>query len=1314
MVDRGHSARVQRNVDRLKERISKLRRRGYSERSNPVLILRRRINNITRRRDIKRGPATAPQKAVIVTDRKGKVISASRKILAKAPKIIGEKPSERQKQFLTTDITSQRAKNIIAEQRRASPRKVQTISASQQQYLKNKEKQRVSKQYTTIVNQKLQDNKRIKLEELFLAEFGTRQANLSQDLTQSKYNEIKNIVKFENAVFNEKKVGNLFTQGKRKIWQLVLKPKDYPIVVKISERLNFIEQGGKLTIKERSKLLKLTKTLFNIVFPTLFLTTPAARRVIKKKITQFKEEFVPSVAKGVTKVLSPAEKKKRKEKLEKARKAALKTTAKLAAVTFSKEARATRKEKLKKTIGTKEGLKSVGRTSISPVLGVVQSTKEFITFPQIVSELLILNTLLKKGPKNKTIKESILKRLNIIEKRALKFSRNNKKYKKDVANALIIESFLLGGQVLGAGAATSSKTIKAFASFGKRGFNLFGKTASATIIGAAVVNPTSENIGYVVQLTGLKYLPKVVKYVEKVPIKVPIKTKAIYYDAKIFLLPNRSGRLVKITDPKLVRTLNKLYSKGKGTSIKFDQEIISRQVSINNRIRKAAQQIRHLEKRATRLDVYGKRVPAKKGPLALELKNTIRRQGFKNYAEYKKAQKLYSRYEKGDLKASTELDLLEKMVAGRRIKQEFKLSKTKDPEEIKIKKEAKKIIEIIEKGWRTMRTPRGPLPEKFKIHLRKNGFKSYKEYKDYRVLFKKSLKGNKAAERKLSILDIRRRANIAKSSWKKQTKQRELEIKKEAAKEKRRVEKIKLASRKAKKIGQKRKGLKPKQVLAKLEKSKQDLKLEYNKQLKELDVEVKKLDKLKKLKRSPKQIRRQFRKVAVFKAENKLMQSKLKLEDQLIKERKILRTTQDILKQTSSSRARKQRRDNLILKLKEQIAQQKFKLDNERAKLKLEGKEPEVVTIKKKTTKKPKINPKDILFSVKSDKGRVVVTKQRKAYVFKNIQTKDTQGRVLLQEQLVEVRTVTKTQSRVLKTKSKQQIKKTLQQLQKTKTKEIKPQRLRSKFAKAPRQKQAVRQLQKTKTITKQYKKLIKPTTKQISLYKSAVALAVLTQKILALQTKTVSIAAKTKTITIQNVRQIPKIKSYQGLAFIVSAPTKSKLTSATRIINDTILKTTRQIKTPIKPKAKTPPKPTSRRPPIKPPAKKPPKTRIITLKPPKLSWRTKPPKGYSRIVTILVKQKGKVRRLRVKLPENRAYALGKRYVDNKTIRSFELQLVGFAKVKDIKKPSLKKFRDKISKDPSVLILVEKTKYAIDTPGEKRELRISRKRKKNL
>jgi hypothetical protein len=243
----------------------------------------------------------------------------------------------------------------------------------------------------------------------------------------------------------------------------------------------------------------------------------------------------------------------------------------------------------------------------------------------------------------------------------------------------------------------------------------------------------------------------------------------------------------------------------------------------------------------------------------------------------------------------------------------------------------------------------------------------------------------------------------------------------------------------------------------------------------------------------------------------------------------------------------------------------------------------------------------------------------------------------------------------------------------------------------------------------------------RVQLYKKkAIQLGLSVGSILGALTSSANVSAQILTPSLKPAT-ITDVKSGQIQSFVVDVQlspavvTKAKADQVVKKIPPVAIQTS--IIT-----TKAPPKKPSKKPPVTIPRRTTSKIvkeklkllPIPKLKLPKLSWKTKPKKGYSRIVDIIVKRAGKVRRLRTKLTENRAYLLGKKYVDNKTIRSFELQLVGFAKVKDIKKPSLKKFRDKISKDPSVLTLVEKSRYAIDTPGEKRELRISRKRKKNL
>ena len=68
--------------------------------------------------------------------------------------------------------------------------------------------------------------------------------------------------------------------------------------------------------------------------------------------------------------------------------------------------------------------------------------------------------------------------------------------------------------------------------------------------------------------------------------------------------------------------------------------------------------------------------------------------------------------------------------------------------------------------------------------------------------------------------------------------------------------------------------------------------------------------------------------------------------------------------------------------------------------------------------------------------------------------------------------------------------------------------------------------------------------------------------------------------------------------------------------------------------------------------------------------------------------------------------------VDNTTARSFDILLIGKTKQKDIKKSNLSKFRVKKSRNAKVLYFVEKSKYSIDTKGEKKGLTVSKRLKR--
>jgi len=95
-------------------------------------------------------------------------------------------------------------------------------------------------------------------------------------------------------------------------------------------------------------------------------------------------------------------------------------------------------------------------------------------------------------------------------------------------------------------------------------------------------------------------------------------------------------------------------------------------------------------------------------------------------------------------------------------------------------------------------------------------------------------------------------------------------------------------------------------------------------------------------------------------------------------------------------------------------------------------------------------------------------------------------------------------------------------------------------------------------------------------------------------------------------------------------------------------------------------------------------------------------------VVNPVVRIKGSNRELRWKTTPNRARKRIRSLVDRSTSRSFSLKIVGVKKGSDIKLSKSVKFRNKKSNDPRVQIRVEKVKYAIDTSGEKRGLKLGK------
>lgn len=120
-----------------------------------------------------------------------------------------------------------------------------------------------------------------------------------------------------------------------------------------------------------------------------------------------------------------------------------------------------------------------------------------------------------------------------------------------------------------------------------------------------------------------------------------------------------------------------------------------------------------------------------------------------------------------------------------------------------------------------------------------------------------------------------------------------------------------------------------------------------------------------------------------------------------------------------------------------------------------------------------------------------------------------------------------------------------------------------------------------------------------------------------------------------------------------------------------------------------------------------------IKIKLPNLNWNTKLKKGYSLIVDARYKKGNKVITKRLRTTPNRARKVMNKFIDNNPQASYDLVVVGAKKVKDIKKPSMKKFTVRKGRDPKVRRNVEKTKFRLDRPKEKSISRIRRKKNAN-
>jgi hypothetical protein len=240
---------------------------------------------------------------------------------------------------------------------------------------------------------------------------------------------------------------------------------------------------------------------------------------------------------------------------------------------------------------------------------------------------------------------------------------------------------------------------------------------------------------------------------------------------------------------------------------------------------------------------------------------------------------------------------------------------------------------------------------------------------------------------------------------------------------------------------------------------------------------------------------------------------------------------------------------------------------------------------------------------------------------------------------------------------------------------------------------------QRTIAKAKTKARVITQTVSNIAKVKSGLRKAVV---LLQRSIQTASPLSKTATVSIQ--RQVAEIKPLLSTAS--AADVKNTLTSAQ--VNDvaSASKLASQTTQLLKQTSKLVPKSVLKTAPKTKPAKKPPVP--IEIPTPKFSWDKKPPRGKEYVVNVLVRVGGKTKEIPVRTTPNRAKAFIARKVDNTTARSFDLKIIGITNKKDIKPPQvMKKFRSKTSRGSPVLRNVEKTKYAIDTKGEKRGLRLA-------
>ena len=190
------------------------------------------------------------------------------------------------------------------------------------------------------------------------------------------------------------------------------------------------------------------------------------------------------------------------------------------------------------------------------------------------------------------------------------------------------------------------------------------------------------------------------------------------------------------------------------------------------------------------------------------------------------------------------------------------------------------------------------------------------------------------------------------------------------------------------------------------------------------------------------------------------------------------------------------------------------------------------------------------------------------------------------------------------------------------------------------------------------------------------------------------------KVIPQTRVAEVSSVRTVSGQKVIPQTRVAQATRQATRLAQ--VLKTRTLTRTAVKQTVPSITRPVVRTPPVK-----------IPVPIPLLGFRlggvrpSKKKKGLIELFDVEVRRKGKFIKVGKALPKGIAKIKGKTIVGETAARTFKLTPVGVGKKRDVKRPiDLSQFRSPKGKTelPSGLVFVEKAKFAISSPGEKREI----------